>query len=207
VNTNPIEALLGTTRGQIVELLRESPLTVNDLADKLHLTPNAVRAHLSALQDDGIVIQTGTQPGTRKPHALFNLSPAARERFSSLYIPVLNNLLQTIADRFPDQFDSIVREIGRRLADSCRLENKNPSLFERADHALKVFADFGAHARIEREEKKLTIRGTACPLAATVSAHPNVCALLETLLSRLLNLPVHERCTKGANPQCCFVVN
>ena len=41
------QRLLKSTRGQILALLRAENRTVNDLAAVLHLTDNAVRAHLA----------------------------------------------------------------------------------------------------------------------------------------------------------------
>ena len=57
-----------STRGQIVTILRSAPCTVEDLAEKLNLTDNAVRAHLSTLERDGLVRQSGLRRGPRKPH-------------------------------------------------------------------------------------------------------------------------------------------
>ena len=43
------DRVLGSTRGRVIALLRRGPRTVNELADDLGLTDNAVRTHLSAL--------------------------------------------------------------------------------------------------------------------------------------------------------------
>ena len=61
--------LMESTRGKILDLLRSKERTVNELAAALGLTDNAVRAHLLSLERDGLVHQSGTQPGFRKPHA------------------------------------------------------------------------------------------------------------------------------------------
>ena len=55
-----------STRGQIVTILRASPCTVEELAGKLELTNNAVRAHLLTLERDGLVRQSGLRRGPRK---------------------------------------------------------------------------------------------------------------------------------------------
>jgi len=39
-----------TTRGRIVSLLQAKPLTIDELATELNLTPNAVRVQLMAMQ-------------------------------------------------------------------------------------------------------------------------------------------------------------
>ena len=55
--------LLESTRGQILELLRTKVRTVNELADALRLTDNAVRAHLLSLERDGLVSQAENNRG------------------------------------------------------------------------------------------------------------------------------------------------
>ena len=46
---------LESTRGQVVLLLRRGARTVEELAQALGLTDNAVRSHLAALERDGLV--------------------------------------------------------------------------------------------------------------------------------------------------------
>jgi predicted ArsR family transcriptional regulator len=61
---------LDSTRGRILALLQAESRVVNELAETLELTDNAVRAHLTSLERDGLVQQLGTRPGLRKPHVL-----------------------------------------------------------------------------------------------------------------------------------------
>ena len=51
------ERFFASTRGQIVTLLRRALRTVDELAGELGLTDNAIRAHLAALERDGLVTQ------------------------------------------------------------------------------------------------------------------------------------------------------
>ena len=85
--------LLESTRGQILELLRTKARTVNELADALRLTDNAVRAHLLSLERDGLVSQAGKQPGFRKPHATYALTADAEQIFPKAYGALLDILL------------------------------------------------------------------------------------------------------------------
>ena len=48
------ETFRHTTRGQIVDLLRCSPMTAEAIASKLGLTDKAVRAQLVSLERDGV---------------------------------------------------------------------------------------------------------------------------------------------------------
>jgi predicted ArsR family transcriptional regulator len=205
---NPLYALLGSTRGQIVNLLRRGPLTVEEIATELKLTDNAVRAHLAGLQDDGLALQNGTRAGVRKPHALFELTPAAHEHFSSLYVPVLDALLETLsADTPPDQVDRLMKSVGTRLAADHRAAVQALSPEARVDYVMALLRGLGALAEVTPEGQRLAIRGSRCPLAAVVTHHPQVCSTLESLLTELLGRPVHEACEKSPHPHCRFLVN
>src|SRR5690242_6161938 len=90
-----------STRGQIVTLLRGSACTVDELAQKLELTDNAVRAHLSTLERDGLVRQSGIRRGPRKPHFTYTLTPESDRLFPKAYDELLNQLLAVLKNRLP----------------------------------------------------------------------------------------------------------
>src|ERR1043166_5634962 len=59
------ERLFKSTRGRILDLLRTRDRTVNELAEELRLTDNAVRAHLASLERDRLVVHSGARKSTR----------------------------------------------------------------------------------------------------------------------------------------------
>src|SRR2546423_940253 len=61
-------------RGQIITLLRRSSRTVDELAQVLGLTHTAVRAHLAALERDGLVQQRSERRGGGKPSLVCDLA-------------------------------------------------------------------------------------------------------------------------------------
>src|SRR4051795_11570127 len=87
------DRFLTSTRGRIVTLLRRGPRTVNELAEALGLTDNAVRAHLATLERDELVEQAGCRPGSRKPNVVYHLTAGAGQLFPKPYGPVLRELL------------------------------------------------------------------------------------------------------------------
>src|ERR1044071_606643 len=92
------DRLFKSTRGKILELLRTRGCTVNELADALHLTDNAVRAHLATLERDRLVIQSGMRPGIRKPHTTYALGPEAEHLYPQAYGRLVS-LLMSIFSR------------------------------------------------------------------------------------------------------------
>src|SRR4029078_12103710 len=106
-----------STRGQIVTILRGAPCTVEDLAERLSLTDNAVRAHLSTLDRDGLVRQSGLRRGPRKPHFTYVLTDEADKLFPKAYDALLNQLIAVLKNRLtPPEIEGVLREVGRAFA-------------------------------------------------------------------------------------------
>lgn len=196
-----------STRGQIVTILRSSPCTVEELATRLELTDNAVRAHLSTLERDGIVRQSGIRRGARKPHFTYALTEEADGLFPKAYDALLNQLIAVLKHRLsPAEIEDVLREVGRAIAASTP-NGHDASLQSRVQKALRVLEAIGGSAEVEQQDGKIVIRGNGCPLAAAVSVHPEVCRLAETLVGEILKVPVVEKCDRESRPQCRFEID
>ena len=199
--------MLESTRGRILDLLRAKEQTVNDLAAALGLTDNAVRAHLLSLERDELIRQSGTQPGFRKPHATYALTPEAEQIFPKSYGVLLDLLLIVISKQLsPKELGAAMREVGRKVADNHLLEVKGKSRRQRIETALRILKDLGGSAKFEESEGKDFIRGNGCPLAAATARHPEACLIAEALLAQVIGAPVKEHCIHGAAPSCRFEI-
>lgn len=198
---------LASTRGRIIGLLRTSGRTVNELAESLDLTDNAVRSHLATLERDGLVRQSGMRPGLRKPHFAYELTPEAEQLFPKAYGAILIQLLEVMGDRLPPETqEELLREVGRRVAAAQPAVPADSELEQRAHIVAEVFNQLGGLAQVEQEEEQLRIRATRCPLASVSAQHPQICRFAETLVSEIVKTKVIERCKHGEAPQCCFEV-
>jgi predicted ArsR family transcriptional regulator len=199
--------LMESTRGKILDLLRAKDQTVNELAAALGLTDNAVRAHLLSLERDGLVHQSGTQPGVRKPHAMYALTPEAEQIFPKSYGFLLDLILIVISKQLsPKELRGAMREVGKRVADNHLFAIKGKSRNQRIEAALRILKDLGGSATFEKSEGKHFICGKGCPLAAATSRHPEACLIAESLLSQIIGAPVKEHCIHGAAPSCRFEI-
>jgi predicted ArsR family transcriptional regulator len=200
-------ALMESTRGRILDLLRTKEQTVNELAAALRLTDNAVRGHLLRLNRDGLARQSGMQPGFRRPHATYSLTPEAEEIFPKSYGVLLDLILIVISRQLsPKELRGAMREVGRRVADNHLLEIKGKSRKQRIEAALRILKDLGGSASFEQSEGKHFICGNGCPLAAATSRHPEACLIAESLLSQIIGAPVKEHCIHGSAPSCRFEI-
>src|SRR6266581_7262549 len=98
-SSNWNQRFFNSTRGRIVTLLRRGNKTVDELAQELELTDNAIRAHLATLERDGFVRQQGARRSASKPAYVYELGPAAEQLFHKAYEPVLQQLLAEVSAR------------------------------------------------------------------------------------------------------------
>ena len=195
-----------STRGKIITLLRRASRTVEELAQALDLTDNAVRAQLAALERDGLVQQGGRRRSSSKPASLYTLTPTAEELFSKAYGPVLRQLLDELNERMTaEEVEEVLRSSGRRLAAQWPIPRGD--LHTRLEAAVSVLNALGGLAELEQHNGTYTIQGYSCPLAAVVPGHPEVCRLAGSLLMELAGAPVQECCNRSETAQCRFVVS
>ena len=196
-----------STRGRIILLLRRESRTVNELAEALGLTDNAVRAQLTALERDGLVRQSGTRPGKRKPNVMYDLTAKAEHLFPKVYGLILRYLLDVLNERMsPKKLDEIMRTVGHRLAPNYRTAVQAGPPPRDIDHAIALLRELGGFCEQQVGNGKVVLRCFDCPLAVAAVGHPEVCNLVETILADVLGVPVHQRCQADPSPQCYFEI-
>ncbi len=199
------QRFFSSTRGRIITLLRRASRTVDELAQALELTDNAVRAHLATLERDGFVMQHGVRRGGGKPSFVYDLTPEAEYLFPKSYGQVLNQLLEALDERMTsEELEELLRTVGRRIAAKWNIPPGDLSV--RLEAAVEVLNELGGMAELETGEGCFCIRGYSCPLAMAVPGHPEVCRLAEALLTELVGVPVKEQCERNGTVKCRFVV-
>ena len=199
--------LLASTRGKILTLLRSDNRTVADLAGALHLTDNAVRAHLATLVRDGLAREIGVRPGLRKPHVVYALTPANEHLFPKSYGRLLDLMLGVVSRKLSaGDLRSAMREVGRQVAADVSAKVTGKTRPHRVAAAVRILAELGGAATLEEENGTTFIRGRGCPIATVTAHHPEACLIAESLLTEVIGTPVKERCQRGPNPSCCFEI-
>jgi predicted ArsR family transcriptional regulator len=193
------------TAGRILELLRQGPMTVDQLATGVDLTPSAVRAQLATLERDGLVELQGSRPGASKPSRVYGVTTQTELLFSQAYVPILTQLLYVLSQRMsPADFDSVMREVGRRTM-AGRAVPSGP-LRERVASASGLLNDLGGLTEVEEDGGLFVIRSHGCPLAAATAGHPEACNALESLLTEFVGTKVTKCCDRYDRARCCFEV-
>ena len=199
-------ASLKGTRGKIIDLLRRSDLTANEIAARMALTHNAVRGHLAALQREGLVREGGSRRSGTRPAVVYALVPEAEAIFSRAYIPFVAHLVRILQEKLDQkELDDVMHMVGRGLAsDWPRARGDLP---QRVEAAADLLEELGALNEVERLDGGFMIRGYGCLLSQAIHRRPEVCRAMESLLTELVEAPVRECCNRGGErPQCCFEI-
>lgn len=198
------DELYSPTRTHLIALLRRSERTIPELADELGVSGNAVRSHVSALESDGVVRETGIRrEGVGKPARIYGLTAGARERLSRAYAPVLAGVVEVLEEEEGlGGVRRILREVGRRVGRSVAASGDVDARLGAARSALEAL---GGAVDVRRSDGRVRIQGAGCPLGAVVADHPEACVLVEALLEEVLARPVTETCDRsGDPPRCAF---
>lgn len=196
------------TRGRVLALLRENPCTVDDLANRLELTDNAVRFHLATLETAGSVRKTGVRrkPGAGKPADLYALTPEAEDSFSRAYAPVLAACIAELRETLSStQLVAFLRRVGKRLA--AGFGGGSGSLPARVAGASRLLNAMGGVTVVEKSGSTYHIIGRACPLSRAVESDHCVCAAVTALVAEVVDADVAERCDRSGRPRCNFEIS
>ena len=206
-SSRPTKTSVGDrTRSRLLALLREGSWTVDDLADRLGLTDNAVRFHLEALEAAGSVEKNGVRrAGVGQPAILYSLSAAGENAFSKAYAPVLIATLAELRERMtPSELVRLLKRIGKRLARG--VSSPTGSLASRANQASQLLNDLGGVTLVEKKSDGYLIVGRACPLARAVEEDHCVCAAVTSLVADVVGAEVTECCDRSGRPKCRFEI-
>jgi predicted ArsR family transcriptional regulator len=203
------DRILETTRGRVVALLRGGDMTVEELAQALGLTDNAVRAHLATLERDGLVHAGGERREGRvgKPATFYRLSPDVELLFSQAYLPLLTALLAVLGDRLEaSDLRSFLQQVGSRLA--AGVQPPTGELFNRVDSASKLLNQLGGLSSVQEVTpgRGYIIQSRGCPVGAAVRERAEVCEALVSLIAELTGVQVRSCCQRGDQPSCCFEI-
>jgi predicted ArsR family transcriptional regulator len=199
-----LERLTGSTRLRVLELLLREDQTVQEVAQEIGVTPNAVRGHIAALERDGLVVQSGARRDTGgKPAAIYAVSTAADELFPKAYAFVLERLVGMLEERVGDDVvREVLLEVGRQAAPPA-----TGSAEERVQAAAEVLRSLGGTVEVQRTREGFKIQGFACPLSAVSKNDRRFCGLAEALVRTTTGGKVREVCERHGRPRCAFEID
>ena len=197
------------TRERVATTIMENgPSTAAALADRLGLTPAAVRRHLDQLLADGVL--EAREPyvrgrrGRGRPAKVFVITDAGRDHFGHAYDALAADALRFVQQTGGD--DAVSAFARKRLA---AFENRVRPLIDAAapEDRAKVLAEAltgdGYAATVDAAVTGEQICQHHCPVAHVAGEFPNLCEAETEMFSRLLGTHVQRLATIAHGDGVC----
>src|SRR3990172_4102749 len=198
-----------STRDRILQsLLRKPRSTINDLADSVGINPISVRHHLTNLQMEGLVEGQEERHGVGRPRLVYILTDEGMERFPTRYMRLTTRLLSQMKETMPGPVVAqLFSQLAEDLAGEYASDMKDLSMEERLDFVKDMLAREGFTVEWEKKDDQYHIHEISCPYYQIGIAHPEVCTVDQTLISRMLALPANKvQCILDGGTHCTYVV-
>ncbi|MGE5250682.1 MAG: helix-turn-helix transcriptional regulator [Bacteroidota bacterium] len=198
-----------STRDRILQTLLRTPnRTINELAEAVGINPISVRHHLTNLQVEGLVVADEERHGVGRPRLVYSLSEDGMEKFPTRYLRLTTRLLQQLKDTMPrPMVAELFNHIAEDLAHDYEGQVQGLSMEERLDVVKTLLAEEGFTVEWEKKDNEYQIHEITCPYYQIGVAHPEVCTVDQTLISRMLALPANKvQCMLNGGSHCTYVV-
>lgn len=181
-----------STRQEILEILKEErQATVEDLAQRLELTPMTIRHHLNVLQAQGLVAATTVRRSQKvgRPRLVYTLTEEADDLFPQSYGDLAVHLVTEIKETVgPEETEAVFRRIAERISQDAPLAHPGQPFEERLDQVTDFLERQGFIMRWEKTDDGYILANINCPYRQVTREHPEVCAMDAVLLERLLGV-------------------
>jgi predicted ArsR family transcriptional regulator len=200
-----------STRDKVLRtLLTRQRCTINELAEAVGINPISVRHHVTKLEAEGLVTSEEERHGVGRPRRLYFLTEDGMEQFPTRYLRLTVRLLEQLKETLPEPmvgelFSQVANDL---VADyTSDLELDGIPLEERLDIVKDLLKNEGFTMEWERQDDGYHIREVNCPYYHVGQNHPEVCAVDQTLISNMLDVPVEKvKCILDGDSFCTYVV-
>ena len=199
-----------STKDRILQtLLRKPKITINELAEAVGINPISVRHHLTNLQMEGLIAADEERHGVGRPRLVYSLTEEGMERFPTKYLRLTTRLLSQLKETMPGPVvNNLFNQIAEDLANEYSSQIKGMSIEERLELVKELLAQEGFTVEWEKKGNDYQIHEISCPYYQIGVAHPEVCTVDQTLISKMLALPANKvQCILDGSPHCTYDVH
>ena len=177
----------------LLALKRAQPLTARQLAERLDVSPNAVRHHLKELEAEHLAVYGRVQRGVGAPTFAYRLSADGEALFPRAYEDALTELLEHVEEKSGrgaavEMFEERYAELTRRL--TVELDGAAPAA--RLDRIVELMSAAGYMAEWDERAGAFRLAEHNCAIRAVAERFPEVCAAEAQFLERVLGAAVER---------------
>ena len=180
-------------------LKTKGPETAGQLADRLRVTPMAVRQHLYLLQEEGLVGYEDERRKIGRPARVWRITPAAGTHFPDSHAELAVGMIQAVRAAFgKDGLDRLIVERSRVQTENYRARvGRNGSLAQRltALAAVRKAEGYMAEWSKEADGTYLFVENN-CPICAAAEICQGICGAEQDVFRAVLGDGVHVERTE-----------
>lgn len=201
----------GTTRRKILTSLKKSDgMTADQLAVLLGITSMAVRKHLAALQQDGLIDTRIVRQAVGRPTHVYRVSSLADDFFPKQYDTIITELLTDLIDIDGEaKVDLLLSRRADRTREFLEARLRGiESLEERVAALAEGMDELGYLASWEPlDADTFLLKQYNCAIQRVATCFPGACYHEAEIYRRLLDAEV-ERTTHIATGDraCCYLI-
>lgn len=203
-------AILGARQQGLLNLLLKNKggLTVDELSKRLEITRNAIRQHLAALENDGLVTQGETRPSGGRPEQLYVLTDAGKEFFPRHYSWFAQLIVESIKQESGDE--GLRERMGAMGAEVARqLRQQHPSLEnqpQKVEKLSEVMEQLGYNTQSTMGADGVPmIEADNCIFHNLAIKNPEICQFDLALMSVFTDSEIdHQECMASGGNACRF---
>jgi predicted ArsR family transcriptional regulator len=209
--TQPLPAVPERTQeALLLHLKRGGEMTVGELVGLLNITSMAVRRHLTALQQDGLVESRVEKQSRGRPTFKFRLTEKSESLFPSGVQGLAIDLLDIVFEQSGSKgvMDLLERR-NAKMAERLRSRVENLPIAERVIEVAKIFSENGYMTESKPlEDGNFIIFQRHCAVHDLANQYRQICALEPKLMEDLLGLKVtREKYMMKDDPVCAYLVH
>jgi predicted ArsR family transcriptional regulator len=136
------------------------------------------------------------------------LTDEGMERFPTRYMQLTTRLLSQMKDTMPGPVvANLFNQIAEDLVSKYSSDVQNLGIEERLNLVKGILAREGFNVQWEKKDGQYEIHEISCPYYQIGMTHPEVCTVDQTLISKMLALPVNKiQCILSGASHCTYVI-
>lgn len=195
---------------ELLDLIRRhGPLTVTEMADRLGVTPTAVRNRLTRLVGSGMVERKAEHGGRGRPRHTYSASLEAHRRlgqnYADLAVVLWDEMMRTVEDRRLRRV--LFGRITERLAEMYRAQVTGDEWEGRLVQLGSILHGRGIEAEVTCGDGSMTpvLKQHSCPYYELAEVDRAVCAMERKMFEKVLGRGLRlSQCRLDGHRSCDF---